>query len=202
MKIMVVLIMIIAFVTLIFYLLRHGQSTQKPLAITGSIPAENASGVSVFDPITITFNQAVDSSNITVTSLPSENWSISQEAPNLIKIDHQLYLHVATAYKLTILQNNSILGTLAFETAHEQNDPRDYQITQAILKKNYPLASLIPYQTPDYRVIYSAPLTLEIDITSSMSSEVAISQVKSWVQSNGIDPSTHKYNTVIKSSTP
>lgn len=198
--IIVVLIIIILVVALIFSLLLGSRSQQ--LTIVSSTPSENASGVSVFDPIMITFNQPVDPSSITVTSSPSEDWSISGSAQNAIKVDHKLYLRVATMYKLTFLQSGKVIGTLSFETAHEQNDPRQLQGLQNELNTNYPLASLTPYQTSDYRVIYSAPLTFEIDITSSMTTQDAISQVKSWVQSNGIDPNTHKYNAIIKSATP
>lgn len=174
----------------------------KPFTITNSTPTENALGVSVFDPITITFNQPVDSSSVTVTSNPSENWTTSQITPNTVKVGHELYLRVSTTYKLTISQNGNAIETLTFVTAHEQNDPRQLQGLQSDLNKNYPLASLTPYETSDYRVIYSAPLTLEIDLKNSIGTQEAITQVQAWVKSNGVDPGTHKYNVVNVSPTP
>ncbi len=176
--------------------------TSTPILITKSAPSEGSIGVSVFDPISITFNQPVDSVSVTVMSEPSENWTTSQISPNIIKVDHKLYLKVSTTYKLNILQHGNLVGTLVFETAREQNDPRQLQNLQLELDKNYPLASLTPYQTPDYRVVYSAPLTLGITLKTSIEKQTAISQVQTWVKSNGVDPETHKYIVTNPSTTP
>lgn len=195
---------VIALVAIFIYLSQKkvGTNTSTPITITSSIPNNGASEVSVFDPITITFNQKIDPLTIMVSSDPSENWTVSQNTPNSIKIDHKLYLRVSTTYKLTVLQHNSLVGTLTFETAHEQNDPRQLQNLQSELNKNYPLASLTPYETTNYRVVYSAPLTLEIQLKGSITTQNAISQVQSWVKSNGIDPTTHKYIIATASPTP
>lgn len=199
-----IIIVIIIAVTISVYLSQKkgGGSVPTAMAITESTPTEGASGVNVFDPIIITFNQNVDPLTITATSNPTENWSVSQTSPKTVNIDHKLYLRVATTYTLTILQHGSIVGTLTFETASEQNDPRQLQSLQSELNKNYPLASLTPYETPDFRVVYGAPLTLDISIKSSIGAQSAISQVQAWVKSNGIDPATHKYIVVTPTPTP
>ncbi len=165
-----------------------------PVTISNSAPTNDSTGASVFDPITITFNQPVDAATTNVTSDPAESWTIKQTGPSSIEVNHKLYLRVATGYVLTVLQHGNIVGTPTFETAHEQNDPRQLQTLQSDLERNYPL--IVPYDTSDYHVFYTAPLTLEVDLKSSISTQDAISQVKSWVQSNGVNPSTHKYNVV------
>lgn len=198
-------IIIIFFIALFIYLSQKKVSinTSSPITITGSVPTNGSSKVSVFDPITITFNQKIDPKNIIVTSDPSEDWTISQDVSNSIKINHGLYLRVATTYKLTIVQNNNtVVGTLNFETAQEQNDPRQLQNLQSQLNKSYPLASLTPYETSDYKVVYSAPLTLQINIKSSIEKQEAISEVQAWVKSNGVEPLTHKYIVINSSPTP
>ena len=167
--------------------------TLGPLAITYTIPATNSPNISVFDPIMITFNQPVDPVAVTANSDPAEDWTYSQVAPNVIKIDHKLYLRVATTYNLNIFLHGSPIKTIVFETAHEQNDPRFLQGLQADVNKNFPLGSLTPYKTVNFRVIYTAPFTLEIQTVGAISSKDATSQVQEWVKSNGIDPSTHKY---------
>lgn len=202
-KIVVIIIVFITIVaTLIYVLQKKSTVTQMPVSIANSTPEQDAIDVSVFNPIIITFNERVDSSTIKVTSDPVENWSISQNTPTTIKVDHQLYLRVSTTYKLTVSQNGNTIGTLIFETANEQNDPRQLQQLQSDLDKNYPLASLTPYETPDYKVVYTAPLTLGISIKSSISPQDAISKIKSWVESNGVDPTTHKYIIISTSPTP
>lgn len=196
-----IIIALIVFVAII-YSLRNKKTPTALLAITGSTPAENASAVDVFSPVTITFNQDVDSQSLVISSEPSEVWEVSQTSKNSIKIDHKLYLRVATKYKLSILQNGELVGSINFETAHDQNDPRQLQNLKTQLNDSYPLASFTPYQTPNFRVVYSAPLTLEIDLTGSLDSQAAIGQVQSWVRSHGIDPSTHKYDVVASGPTP
>ncbi|MGA3291656.1 MAG: Ig-like domain-containing protein [Candidatus Microgenomates bacterium] len=198
----IAVVFIILAITLIYALQKNKTTTSIPIAITDSTPKDGASGVSVFDPITITFNQKVDSSTFTVSSDPSENWTISQTTPSTIKLDHQLYLEVSTTYKLTVLQNDNVVGTITFETENEQNDPRQLQNLQSELNKDYPLASLTPYETSNFRVVYTAPLTLGITLKGSTEAQDAILQVESWVESNGIDPGTHKYIIIAASPTP
>lgn len=193
---------------LIFYLALRSKKVNQPTApvnleITNSTPANGANSVGVADPILITFNQPTDYLTITVTSDPSEEWSISQASPSSVKIAHKLYLRVATNYTLTILQHGNPVGKLVFKTANEQNDPRFLQNIQTENGKKYPLLSLTPYETLDYKVVYTAPLTLEIELkNNNVTSQDAITQVQSWVKSNGIDPSTHKYTVTSPSPAP
>jgi hypothetical protein len=204
-KLIIASVIVVAILIAVFIYLSQKKivtNTSTPIVITSSVPINGDSSVSVFNPITITFNQPVDPSSVTVISDPSENWTTSQVTPDTIVLDHNLYLRVATTYKLTILQHGNIVGTLGFETAQEQNDPRQLQNLQSQLDKNYPLASLTPYETTDYRVIYSAPLTIEIQLKGSMKTQDAITQVQAWVKSNGVNPTTHKYIVTGPSPTP
>ncbi len=189
----VIIIVLILGVIFIYTSQKKNAAVTLPLTILGTTPQEGSSQVSPFDSVTITFNQRVNPQEISVTSTPSENWSVSQNISNILTITHGEYLRVATPYTLTIMQDNKTIGTLKFETAHEQNDPRLLQTLQSELDQKYPLASLTPYETSDYKVVYSAPLTFEIQIKSSIQPQDAISQVKEWVKSNGVDPATHKY---------
>lgn len=197
-------VILVALIAVVVYLSQKKVQVliSSPIAITSSIPSDGASGVNVFDPVIITFNQTVGPASITITSDPPENWTVSQNTPKSITVGHSLYLRIATTYKLTVMQHGSIIGTLTFETANDQNDPRQLQSLKSQLNKDYPLASLTPYETTDYHVVYSAPLTLEIDIKSSISAADAISQIQSWVSSQGIDPTTHKYVVVTPSPAP
>jgi hypothetical protein len=200
----ILILIVIALIVYFIYSSKQKKSItpQEPIAISSSTPANDSTEVSVFDPITITFNQPVDASTIDITSGPAESWTISQMGPNSIEVNHKLYLRVAMSYVLNILQHGASIATLTFETAHEQNDPRELQGLQTDLNQNYPLLSLTPYDTPDYRVVYSGPLTIEIDLKSSIGPQDAIQEVQSWVQSNGVDPSTHKYTVVNPSPSP
>lgn len=198
-------IVIIGLVALVIYLMQKRGTVgplSNPISITSSSPANGESAVSVFDPIKITFNQDIDPLTLTVTSDPAENWNISPISKDSIKIDHKLYLKVATTYKLAILRHEEEIGTLTFETARDQNDPRQLQTLQTDLDTNYPLAKFTPYQTSNYMVVYSSPLTFEIDIKGVFDPQEAISEVQSWVKSHGVDPATHKYTVVSATPNP
>jgi len=204
-KIIGIIIIFFAILAITIYLYFSQKKTirQTPIAITNSVPTEGSVNVSVFDSITINFNQTIDPASLYISSEPSENWDVVQRTQNSVVIEHNQYLKVATLYRITILQKGTLVGTLNFETAHDQNDPRQLQSLQSELDKNYPLASLTPYQTLNYRVVYSAPLTLEIDIKDpNVIQQNIIQEVQSWVKSNGVDPTTHKYDIVLPSPTP
>lgn len=167
--------------------------TTGNIEINSSTPTNESVGVSVFDPIELTFNQEVDTSLIEVFSEPSETWSVNQTQQGSVELNHKSFLRVATKYKLTISYDGKIVDVLTFETAKEQNDPRMLQNLQSEMDRDYPLAKLTPYETPEYKVVYVAPLTLEINIKSLISTQAATLKIQSWVKQNGEDPSTHKY---------
>lgn len=196
------IIAVVVVTIIILFFQKKSPITQMQLAITSSTPAGNSIGVSVFDPVTITFNQNVNASDFTAASDPGEDWTIIQSSPNTIEIDHKLYLRVFTDYKLTVFQHSTTVDVISFQTAQEQNDPRLLQTIQSQTDKDYPLASLLPYENSYYRVVYSAPLTLEIDLKGSgINPQDAITQVQQWVKSNGVDPATHKYIVVAATVT-
>ncbi len=193
----------VAFIVSLIYLSNKTKPAPSLPAIITSSPGNHTTEASVFGPIIIVFNQPIVASDVTATSVPEELWSIQQKDANTIELDHQLYLRVASDYTVTINEKGQIVGTISFTTAHEQNDPRYLQGLQSDLDKNYPLSQFTPYETALYRVVYSAPLTLEIDLKSdTLDQATAISQIKSWVQSHGIDPATHAYTVVAPSPTP
>lgn len=168
-------------------------TTTGNIVITSSLPADGEIGVSVFNPIELTFNQEVDPLLVEVFSDPSETWSLNQKTNNSFELNHKSYLRVATKYQMTIKYNGDNIGSLSFVTAKEQNDPRLLQTLQSEMDRDYPLAKLTPYETPELSVVYSAPLTLEIDIKGQISTAEAILKIQSWVKQKGTDPSTHKY---------
>jgi hypothetical protein len=129
-----------------------------------------------------------------ISSVPEENWNVSQTDTQTLSLGHSQYLKSNTSYLINIIYKTKPLTSLAFITAGGQADPRYYQQVQADLSSKYPLATYTPYDTPLYRVVYSAPMTLEITLKSpTISRAQAISDIKSWVTSIGGDASSHQY---------
>ncbi len=193
----------VAFIVSLIYLSQKSKPSPTPIEIITSSPVNGSDSADVFSPTIITFNQPVTASDFSVSSTPEELWSIQQKGPNTIEADHLQYLRVATEYTLLISQKGQTIATLNFTTANSQNDPRYLQGLQSDLDKNYPLAQFTPYETALYRVVYSAPLALEIDLKSyTLDQASVIEQIKAWVQSHGVDPATHTYTVVAPSPTP
>lgn len=198
-------ILIVVILSIVLILINR--SKQKPvvtipLTVTKSIPVQNAINVNVFDPIVFTFNQGVDAKNFNVSSEPSEDWSITQATSSSINLNHKQYLLVSKKYTVSVFYNGESVTKLNFETEHNQNDPRLLQELQSELDRDYPLASLTPYETAEFKVVYSAPLTFEITLKGPTSPDNAILQVKAWVGANGGNPANHKYTIAGSYPTP
>ena len=182
---------ILALATLIVSLFPKASST--PTLIT-STPADKATKVSVFEPLSLTYNQNVLPYLFTISSIPEEIWDIKQEVPDSIILEHKRFLVVNQLYVITIHYDSKLVNTLSFTTKAEQNDPRYLQTIQATMDRDYPLATKLPYNTDLYRVVYSAPMVLEITIKNpNITPEKAFSEIRAWVTSVGGDANAHKY---------
>ena len=61
------------------------------------------------------------------------------------------------------------------------------------MARDYPLATKVPYENNDIKIVYSAPMALEITLKNpNLTSAEVIEAVKSWVTQNGGDADAHK----------
>jgi len=180
--------------TLLFSLF-FSQKTRLGLPqLVYSTPTTNSLGADVFNPVMIQFDKPILVKDFTIISSPEESWDLAQEGQNSLRISHSLALRPSTKYQLVLSWKSSPLPALTFTTQSSQGDPRLVQTLTQELNRDYPLAKLTPYNTPLYRVVYSAPMTLEITIKNrGISSQKATEEVRSWVTSVGGDATTHKY---------
>jgi len=201
-------LIVLAIIAIGFFIFSILYKPEPPLPqLLLSSPAEGSARASLTDPIQLKFDQELDPTLITVTSIPIEEWSVqSGDNKFVIILKSKQYLHVETKYILNILYNKQQVSTLNFKTIAQQGDPR---YTQEVLKemdRDYPLATKLPYNTDLYRVVYSAPMTLEISIKNeNILPEKAFSEIRAWVTSVGGDASAHKYvisDKPLPSSTP
>jgi len=160
-------------------------------------PPNNSQEASIFSPVLITPSSPLDPSLISVSSTPPEIWSVSISGGSLA-LDHKEYLHADTDYLVEISYDNQPFYSLSFHTIKQQGDIRYTQESIDTLLQDYPLATSFPYETSTFRVVYSAPMTLEITLKSnSLTEEEAISQLKTWITQNGGDPATHSYQVIL-----
>lgn len=198
-KIVLIGIIVLLFILSLIYIFssltktKNKVNIQENISVTDTTPTEGSTNFSVFDPIIVAFDKDVDSSLIAISSDPSEDWTVKNEVRNIVNLKSRLFLRAGTNYKISISYNGSVIKNLSFSTAQEQNNPRQLQIFQTEIDRDYPAAKLTPYITTDYKVVYIEPLTLEIEIKSNIQDQDAIFQVKSWLKLNNIDPNSHKY---------
>jgi len=71
-----------------------------------------------------------------------------------------------------------------------KGDPGYQEEIETKLNKRFPLFPYLPYQTEDFSIKYSGPLSLEVTLKTA--SESAKSQALDWIRSKGVDPQSHK----------
>ena len=131
---------------------------------------------------------------LSIKSSPPINFKLEILNQNAIIATHSLAFQPATTYAVTLYWKDQIILTHSFTTIKSQEDPLLIQNMKDELARDYPLAQKLPLNTTQYRVVYSAPLTLEISIKNpNLTSAEIIEEVKSWVAQNGGDSSAHKY---------
>lgn len=148
-------------------------------------------------PITLQFDRQVDLADFGFTITPSETINSANLDSNTIQINFGKSLLINTKYLISINYKSRPLTQLSFTTNAPpgiQYDARLNQNIQSELDTQYPLIAKTPYNTSSYRVVYSAPMTLEITLKNpSLTSEEVVAEIKGWITQNGGDATTHKY---------
>lgn len=181
----------ITVITLIFSLVKPRLVVPTLLK---SIPPNNSNNISTIKPITLEFEGVVISSDFAIVSSPEHSFDIKQIDNYSLSVVPTKQLTPEIKYSLSVVWKNNPLTTLIFTTQHTETDYELLKNVKAEIAKNYPLATLMPYETSNYKVLYSGPLTLEITSKNpNLKSQELIDSVKSWVIQNGADASAHKY---------
>lgn len=183
-------------ILVIFFLTR---STPLP-TLTSTSPTDQSIGVALLPTITLRFTKDLPNSPITLSSVPDALYRPTAILARELSFTPSTPLSPNTTYRISIQFGESMLHQFSFTTKPTQTDQVVLDQIHLELKDKYPLAQKTPYTTSEYRVIYSAPLTLEITLkNTALTTDQAISQIKSWVKSQGLDPTTHQYKVVAPS---
>lgn len=169
----------------------------KKLTLISSYPTKDSNLSNLNSPITLEFNQKISLSDFKFEIIPTETFSLEQSGGTKIIIKLDKTPKINTKYSLNILYKDKHVDIVNFTTnvpKDTQYDARFLQDTQAELDAQYPLIAKTPYSTPEYRVVYSAPMTLKITIKNpNIASQKVIEEIRAWVTQNGSDASAHKY---------
>ncbi len=172
----------------------------KTPVVSTTNPESNTQNYPIFNPLTYTFKDPIVVSELQFSLSPETPFDISQTKENVITLAPKRPLQPSTQYTTTTTWNNKTIYTLVFVTQSSQTDPILIENMKTELARDYPLGQKLPLNRPGFRVVYSAPMTLEIALKNqTASSSEVIEEVKSWVTQNGGDATAHKY--VIAPST-
>ena len=142
-------------------------------------------------------------SDLTITTTPPHSLTLTSSNPTMITATHSLAFQPATTYTITLSWRGNILQAHSFTTVKSQEDPLLIQNMKDELARDYPLAQKLPLNTSQFRVVYSAPMTLEITIKNpNLTSQEAIDEIMIWVKKSGGDVEAHKYTTSSDKPTP
>lgn len=165
----------------------------KPPELISTVPPNRTSAVELTTPIILNFSRPVSPSDVKLVSSGQEDFTLRGEG-NSIVAEHDKAFFNNRDYTVEIYFQGDLIDALIFTTLRQESDPRVTQEIQETVENDYPLASLTPYRTDNFEVVYSAPLTLQIEIyANSLSANDAINIVKSWVNLQGLDPDSHTY---------
>lgn len=188
-------IAILALLTLIVVLISFFYRSKPPFPkVVSSIPANNSTGVLYDQPLTIVLDQVINPSLISVTSEPTESWTVKAGNGTAIILEHSQYFRVDSDYRIALTYQESPLYTFSFHTLAQQSDPRYTQSVVNQIERDYPLASKLPVESGGVRVLYDSPLTLVITILNpGLSQTQALEAAHQIVAGFGLDPSSHTY---------
>jgi hypothetical protein len=178
--------------TLIFLLI--GKKSPPLPKVTSFSPINAAQKIDLRTVPTYQIDTPITLSDLTLTSTPNFNFQLSEATTGTILATHPTAFQPSTTYSLTLSWQNQNILTHSFTTIKSQEDPLLIQNMKDELARDYPLAQKLPLNTPQYRVVYSAPLTREITLKNpNLTSAEVIEEVKSWVTQNGGNANVHKY---------
>ena len=162
--------------------------------IVSSSPNTNSTNINLNQNITFTFDEPVSALDLSISSEPTFSWQLSQTERNIVTATHALDFQPSTSYTINLTWGKTPLSPLTFTTIKSQTDSLLIQNMKDELARDYPLAQKLPYNTDLYRVVYSAPMVLEITIKNpAITPEKAFSEIRAWVTSVGGDANAHKY---------
>lgn len=175
---------------------------QAPI-LSSTTPMPNTQNYSIFNSLVYSFKDPVLVAQLQFTLSPEIPFELVQTKDNIITLTPKRPLQPSTRYTATTTWNNKVIYILNFTTQASQTDAALIESMKTELERDYPLGQKLPLITSQYRVVYSAPLTLEIALTNpNLTSAEAINEIKSWVTKNGGDASAHKYVIAAPSPAP
>ena len=183
-KIIIILVIVLILVVVAISL----AGMRKQPEIIQVFPEPGSQEVSLNTEISVLFiNQAPE--NISLQIEPS--LEIKQEVYNqsFLAIPQER-LQEGVVYQVTVLFGKKDIFSWSFTTKELQESEvmeEEVEITQRL----YPLIDYLPLETDTYHLTYARSMVLQVTLKAG-TQEAAEAEIKTWIQSKGVDPATHE----------
>lgn len=193
--------LIVLTVSTIIGILLALRPTQTPLKIIKINPGDST----IISPdslssVEITFSRPINQGEVPQVKLeltPSLNVAKTVYTGTIVRFPISGEVSENTKFSGTIYFGDQNIQQWTFNTAFISGkglgDPQLYQEIYQRDIARYPLLVFTPYETQDYKVFYSAPLTLTVKVKpeTSTSQIVIRSEVIRWIVEHNGDPDVH-----------
>lgn len=157
-------------------------------------PESQTENIPISSSIKIDFSQPLKGKDELIIELSPET-EIEKKLENnnqTLTLSPKFELHPNADYQLIVKnQKEQILWQSSFTTEKLQGDPSIPREGQKYTEENYPLLPYIPYETENFYIVYSRPLTLKVVILKGSQKEIE-PLVTQWILSHNVEPSTHE----------
>jgi hypothetical protein len=184
-KIIIGLLLIIILITLIVV----SSSRKKPLGIVQVYPNPESKNVDVKTDINVIFDQEPSLKDISFKINPEFEFKQELFDRSLV-ITPKENLQGNTTYHIDVLIEKENIFSWTFST-RKLSESEVIEIEVEETQRMYPLANYLPLKTDSYRLTYIKPMVLQVTLKTGSEMEVE-EEIKEWIKSKGIDPSTHQ----------
>lgn len=167
---------------------------QPALKVISVFPENQVSNISVQPKIKIEFNRPLKNEKEVIYSLnpPLDLAATFENDQKTLVLIPQGPLDTNTSYTLEIKNSqNALLWHSTFTTENLQGSPQVPYESEKYTQENYPLLKYLPYETDNFWITYSGPLTLKVVIKKG-TKETLAPVVNDWIKSHGVNPQTHQ----------
>lgn len=160
-----------------------------PLEVLQVSPVPASQNIDAKTTINLIFNQKPLMKDISFKTEPE--FKFNQEVFNQsLLITPEKTLEEGTTYQIEVLFKNKNIFVWSFST-REFTETEEIEVEIEETKRMYPLIDYLPLETDSYHLTYIKPMTLQVTLKIEDKKKVE-KEIKEWIKSKGIDPSTHQ----------
>ncbi len=176
-------------IAILIVLVVVSSSKKKPLEIIQAYPNPNSKSADVKTDINVIFNQEPSLEDISFKINPVFEFKQELFGRSLV-ITPKESLQGNATYQINVLFEKENIFSWTFST-RELSESEVIEIEIGETQEMYPLINYLPLETDFYHLTYIEPAVLQVTLKTGDKEEIE-EEIKEWIESKGIDPSTHQ----------